>query len=377
MKEIKMIAFYLPQFHSIPENDNAYGKGFTEWTNVKKAKPLFDGHNQPRIPLDKNYYNLLNVDVMKRQCELAKKYGVYGFCYYHYWFKGGKKLLEKPIELMLEDKSIDMPFCLCWANENWTKKWDGGNNELIVSQDYGDYNDIVAHVTYLKKFFQDDRYIKIDEKPLLIIYKPELIPHLRKYIARIRKEAISQGIGEIVIACQYPKFYIEGVNLDLFDFYIQFQPRFVKEYELDESKSAFEKTSKKILISIGLRNVAKKVRSIISRKKVTEGRILEKRSYDKDWRSIIDYKVNDKKLIAGSFVDWDNTARNVNGLVYLGASPVKFRKYMDLLKQKVENEYSEKMIFINAWNEWAEGAYLEPDEKNKYGYLDALKSIFD
>ena len=139
MDRKKVIAFYLPQYHTIPENDASYGKGFTEWTNVKKASPLFKNHNQPRVPEKNNYYNLLDTEVMIGQAELAKKYGIYGFCYYHYWFKNGKKLLEKPLEAMLKDKRVDIPFMLCWANENWTRKWDGGNNEIIVEQDYGDY----------------------------------------------------------------------------------------------------------------------------------------------------------------------------------------------------------------------------------------------
>ena len=182
MSNIKVIAFYLPQFHAIPENDKSYGKGFTEWTNVKKAKPLFADHNQPRVPLNQNYYDLLEQGVMKNQADLAKKYGVYGFCYYHYWFADGKKLLEKPLETMLTDKSVDIPYCICWANENWTRRWDGGNNEVIVEQNYGDRANITRHAQYLTQFFKDERYIKEDGRPLLLIYKPELIIRCRKYI---------------------------------------------------------------------------------------------------------------------------------------------------------------------------------------------------
>lgn len=175
MSNEKVVAFYLPQYHPIPENDKAYGKNFTEWVNVKKALPLFENHNQPRIPLENNYYSLLDENTMIEQSKLAKSYGIYGFCYYHYWFKNGKKLLEKPLEMMLNTKEIDIPFMLCWANENWTKHWDGGNNEIIVEQDYGDYDDLINHIDYLCRFFRDKRYIKIDDKPVLVIYKPEII----------------------------------------------------------------------------------------------------------------------------------------------------------------------------------------------------------
>ena len=373
--KIKTIAFYLPQFHQIPENDKAYGYGFTEWTNVKKAMPLFEGHNQPRIPLNENYYCLLENGVMRNQAEMAKKYGIYGFCYYHYWFKNGKKLLEKPIEMMLSDSSIDMPFCLCWANENWTKRWDGGNNEIIVEQDYGDEQDLFNHVDYLCRFFADERYIRIDNKPLLVIYKPELIPNLKKYINKIRRRVVENGFDGVIIASQYPKYFEEGVRLDIFDYYIQFQPRFVPESQANENRSAFTKLVKKMLIFAGLRDFGKACRKVFIKKNTT--RMLTHRSYNSDWEYILNYKVKSKKLIAGAFVDWDNTPRNKNGLVYDGTSPELFGKYMKSLVQKVRDEYEQKYIFINAWNEWAEGAYLEPDTFHKYDYLIQLKKALE
>ena len=154
---MKIITFYLPQFHTFPENDMWWGKGFTEWTNTRKAKPLFKGHYQPHIPYKKNYYDLTKEGVMKTQIEYAKKYGIYGFCFYHYWFTNGKKLMEKPVETFLEDKTLNIKFCLSWANEHWTKKWDGGSKEIIMEQNYGSKEDWKMHFEYLLPFFKDSR----------------------------------------------------------------------------------------------------------------------------------------------------------------------------------------------------------------------------
>ncbi|MCD7820315.1 MAG: glycoside hydrolase family 99-like domain-containing protein, partial [Lachnospiraceae bacterium] len=172
---VKIIPFYLPQFHTIPENDKWWGKGFTEWTNVRKAVPLFEGHQQPKLPLGDHFYNLLDDETKIWQAELAKQYGIFGFCYYHYWFKNGKRLLEKPAEQMLKNKDIDLPFCFCWANENWSRNWDGGNHEIIMAQEYGGKREWEMHFQYLLPFFRDKRYITMNGKPLFIIYKPEQI----------------------------------------------------------------------------------------------------------------------------------------------------------------------------------------------------------
>lgn len=367
----RVIAFYLPQFHSIPENDKAHGEGFTEWTNTKKAKPLFEGHRQPRTPLGENYYNLLDKGVMADQIKMAKEYGIYGFCYYHYWFKNGKKLLEKPVENMLADKSLDMPFCICWANENWTRRWDGGNNEIIVEQDYGDIQDLKNHVDYLCQFFKDERYIRIHGRPLLLIYKPELIPNLRKVVRIIREQAKHNGIPELNIAVQFSRYYVDGANLGIFDSYIQFQPKFVQDNEDAESKNPLRRKMKKIFLTVDPDGkILGKFRKFRSAKAAPS---LTHRSYDEDWKKILRYEVKDKRLIAGAFVDWDNTARNKNGLVYDDVTPQKFGKYMKQLVKKVNSEYKTPHIFINAWNEWAEGTYLEPDEDNGYAYLEALR----
>jgi len=226
-QKIKPIAFYLPQFHAIPENDSAWGDGFTEWTNVKKARPLFEGHYQPRIPLNHNYYNLLDKDVLVEQSRIAQQYGVFGFCYYHYWFKNGKKLLEKPIEDMLHNKAVTIPYCLSWANENWTKKWDGGNKEIIVEQDYGGMDDWEKHFLYLLPYFQDDRYILLDGKPVFLIYKPNQIPCIQSMLRYFEKRAHDVGLKGICFIVQNGSVYYD-INFDIgmFSYIIKFEPFF-------------------------------------------------------------------------------------------------------------------------------------------------------
>ena len=176
---MKVIAFYLPQFHEIAENNEWWGEGFTEWVNVKNAKPLTKNHNQPHVPLNNNYYNLLNDDVKKWQIDLAKEYGIYGFCMYHYWFNG-HLLLEKPVEQFLKNKELDFPFCLCWANENWTNVWAAEGNKILISQTYGDQEEWERHFEYFLPFFKDNRYIKEDGCPLLVIYKPDIMENMNE-----------------------------------------------------------------------------------------------------------------------------------------------------------------------------------------------------
>lgn len=373
MDKKKVIAFYLPQYHTIPENDTSYGKGFTEWTNVRKANPLFENHNQPRIPEKNNYYNLLDINVMIEQAELAKKYGIYGFCYYHYWFKNGKKLLEKPLEAMLKDKRVDIPFMLCWANENWTRKWDGGNNEIIVEQNYGDYEDLKKHIDYLCEFFRDERYIKMDGKPVFIIYKPEIIPNIRKVVGFIRKRVKENGFNGIVIMSQYPDYFFACKKSDLIDYHIQFEPKFIQDYEIEKLNLKRRKL-KHFMLSHNMNYLYQILLQKYQKEKKKE---LVHRDYDNDWQEIIDYPVNDKRTVAGAFVDWDNTPRNKMGLVYDNATPEKFCYFFKELVTKVDKEYALDYIFINAWNEWAEGAYLEPDEKNHYKYLEAVKRVIN
>ena len=219
---MKIIAFYLPQFHNIPENDEWWGNGFTEWTNVKKAKPLYEGHMQPRVPLGGNYYNLLDDNVKIWQADLAKKYGVYGFCYYHYWFNG-KMLLEKPMEQMLANKEVDIPFCICWANEPWTKAWVGDERKLLIAHEYGKEEEWKQHFMYLLPFFKDKRYITKDGKPLFVFYRPDIVPCMKEMIETWDKLAKENGLSGITFAFQSGDYdWNNSKEAKLFDMILSF-----------------------------------------------------------------------------------------------------------------------------------------------------------
>lgn len=376
--KVKTIAYYLPQYHAIPENDKAWGEGFTEWVNTRKAKPQFEGHYQPKVPLNENYYDLTDVNVMIEQAELAKKYGLFGFCYYHYWFKNGKKLLERPVEQMLEEPKVDIPFCLSWANENWSKLWDGGNQELIVEQDYGDEADWKMHLEYLVQFFKDPRYITLDGKPVLLIYKPDIMPDVQKMLAYWQGKAVSYGFPGFCFMIQSPGlFYSPAYYLGQFDYQIKFPPFFsIVRNTKDMRKLKQQQKFYSVLRAIGLDKLAEKaIAKVRSRRDAQRAAVKISQAvlkYEDTWEVLLNSE-STHEMIEGAFVDWDNTARKLNGYAHIGATPEKFEYYMKKLIKKIELTKQEPIIFINAWNEWAEGAYLEPDELHEYAYLEALQ----
>lgn len=377
--KIKPIAFYLPQYHSIPENDKAWGKGFTEWENVKNAVPLFENHNQPRIPLDNRYYNLLHDETKIWQSNLAQKYGVYGFCYYHYWFKGGKMLLEKPAEQMLQNKEITIPFCFSWANENWSKKWDGGNKEIIAEQDYGSEKDWISHINYLLPFLKDERYITYQGCPIFLIYKPELIPNLEKMMKIWNDVVITHGIKKICFIIQNCGWYFSPFyNNDLFDFQVEFEPFFSIIYkEKNMIKLSRQKKIVKVLRKFNLEKIAERIflRLKNDKDELHRSNKLSINDYEDVWNTIISIP-QFPKLLRGVFCDWDNTPRSVQGRVFSGTSPDKFKDYLHKEISNIKKQAC-PVLFINAWNEWGEGTYLEPDIKNGYSFLEAIRAEVD
>ena len=372
---MRIIAFYLPQFHEIPENDEWWGKGFTEWTNVKAAKPLFDGHNQPVVPLDDNYYNLLDNSTIKWQIDLAKKYGVYGFCFYHYWFDG-HMLLQKPMENMLKDPDLNIPYCISWANENWTNAWKAnGDVKTLIQQTYGKEDEWKRHFDYLLPFFKDPNYIVENNKPFFVIYRPEIITCLNEMLDYWNELAKENGFDGMVFAYQQISYHIlEGRDESRFKYNIEYQPGYAR-YDIQMNQD-----SKAGQLAFRFRNTVRKIVSSVDKMigtnitaKLTRN-TLQTEDYDSLCKEIINRKPDSEKALPGMFVGWDNTPRRgKTGRVCIGSTPEKFEKYLKLQIENAEKNYKKDILFVFAWNEWAEGGYLEPDSKNKYGYLEAIR----
>lgn len=351
----QIIAFHLPQFHTIPENDAWWGKGFTEWTNVKKARSLFKGHRQPRIPYNGNYYDLMNPEALIWQTNLARQYDIFGFCYYHYWFNS-KKLLEKPIEQILKTKEPDFPFCLAWANEPWTRTWDGRKSQILMHQTYGDEKDWQAHFDYLTPFFNDQRYIRINDKPVFVIYRTSSIPNCDQMLAFWQKAAQNSGIGGIYFIEMMNSFQNRSFSLET-EAVVEFEPL----YTLASGFNLMEKIKNKTRVILNKNSL-----SIVD--------------YDLLWKKIIlrQNTISQKTVFGGGFVDFDNSSRRTKyAMVLKGVSPEKFENYLTLQLKRSKEVYKSEFIFFNAWNEWAEGAYLEPDDENRFQYLEAVKKALE
>lgn len=356
---IRTIAIYLPQFHPFPENNEWWGKGFTDWTNVTKAKPLFKNHYQPHLPTDLGFYDLRLEQSRSDQAALAREYGIYGFCYYHYWFNG-KRLMHEPLDAMLKTGLPNFPFMYCWANENWTRRWDGDEQKVLIKQNYSEADDI-KHIHFLcKNVFSDSRYIKVNGKPFFAVYRPKLFPDIRKTLQIWRNEAQKLGIGELYIG------YMQGFNLkenpaDLgFDVAIDFQPDFYNTPSPDTG-NIIDKVFDKLKIKT---SVYKNHRLINYQNYVNMMKQLPKPGY-KQYSSVTPM--------------WDNSSRRKEGAFILkGATPELYENWLNHIL-KTFNPYSaeENFIFINAWNEWAEGNHLEPCTKWGRRYLEATKRALE
>lgn len=345
---VRTIAFYLPQYHPIPENDLWWGKGFTEWTNVSRAKPNFTDHYQPRQAGDLGYYDLRAPEVQVEQARLADRYGIDGFCYYYYWFHG-KRLLERPVERLLKDDAYQFPFCLCWANENWTRRWDGNEHELLIGQQHSDEDDRKV-IADLSRFLTHPAYIRVRGRPLILVYRTDLFPDFGRTVALWREACKHSGIGEIFIArvetsngAEQPDPSDVGCDAS-----VEFPPH-------------------------NLPDLAQ----------LAEGR-------ESDDRFVVDYRdaaleyasrpAPNYPRMPGAMPGWDNTARRgKHGTCFHNATPGAFQAWLETCYLNSKEQFSgdERLVFVNAWNEWAEGAYLEPDQKFGHAYLQAVSNARD
>lgn len=355
-----VIALYLPQFYETEYNNKWWGKGYTEWTACKYAKPLYEGHNQPRVPLNKNYYDLSVKENIRWQMNLARQYGIDGFAIYQY-YSCGSKLLDVPLELIRDNSTLDLPFYLYWANESWRKTWFGQDNTVVWEQKYGTEKDWRLHFEYCCQYFKDERYIKIDGKPVYAIYNAWDIPEQERFLSLWNKWAKESGFPGI--------YFVKTIGRHDMDTLGSFSAMVTREpnYTFAHDEKFLEKVN---------RVVKSRIIDFINRKFLLahgKGIVMTKASYDMLWEKILKRENHNNNTFIGCFCDWDNSPRkSYNSIIMQGVSAKKFNIYFKQLYSKAR-KLSAPMIVINAWNEWAEGAYLEPDEKNGYAYLEAIK----
>ncbi len=348
---MKIFAYYLPQFHCIPENDEWWGKGFTEWVNVKKAKPLFKKHIQPKIPLNNNYYSLDNVDTLKWQENLLKKYKVDGLIFYHYYFTG-KKILEKPAEMLLSNKDIDIEFFFCWANHSWFRSWEG-SKELLLEQKYGKEKEWEEHFNYLLPFFKDSRYQKRNNMPLLLIFNSKFAEK-KEMFSFFDKKCKENGFNGICIIETYQTSNWKNLINNDIDYSRLIHLR-EPTYILDQYKHTLLSIPKRTINKLKALSHTFNIKNII----IYNG--------DKLLKLMCKNYESNNNVIRGLFFEWDNTPRHsYRGYIITPVKKDNFVKYMNLIK-------NDEFVFINAWNEWAEGMMLEPTEQNGYKYLEWIK----
>jgi O-antigen biosynthesis protein len=344
----RVLAFYLPQFHPIPENNKWWGQGFTEWTNVTKARPNFEGHYQPRLPADLGYYDLRVPEVMEQQAKLARGSGIDGFCFYYYWF-GGKRLLDAPLERMLAEKAPDFPFCLCWANENWSRRWDGRDSEILIAQDHSAEDDIRV-IADLGRYFRDQRYIRVDGRPLILIYRVQLFPNFAETAARWRAYCREHGPGDIYIAMvESFELVHSGTHPSVYgcDAAVEFPPQ----------ELAVSKPPSGPIINKQFKGTVADFRDL-----AVKAATREQPPYTR---------------FMGVASGWDNTARmQDSSFCFEYATPGAFQAWLEeaIEQTRAQHYGDERLIFVNAWNEWAEGAYLEPDRRYGRAFLEAANN---
>jgi lipopolysaccharide biosynthesis protein len=361
MPRPRVLAFYLPQFHPFPENDEWWGKGFTEWRNVTRGRPQFLGHYQPHLPADLGFYDLRLPEVREAQATLAREHGIDGFCYYHYWFHG-KRLMERVFDEVLASGKPDFPFCLCWANEHWTRAWDGRDRQIIQPQAYSD-EDHVRHARWLAAVFRDPRYVRVNGKPLFLVYRTRQIPDPQRFADTLREEAAKAGVGELLLA-KVESWTIEHSPPQEvgFDVAVEFQPN-------------FGYLGKKLFL-----------RSLLGISRLVQSGW----AFARHGHLVFDYRMTAEKEVRKAppgypwfrcvTPAWDNTARRQRGAVILSRSTPNVYEWWlrEVLRQARDcSATGEQVVFLNAWNEWAEGNHLEPDLRYGHAYLQATKRAIE
>jgi lipopolysaccharide biosynthesis protein len=359
----RLIAFYLPQFHPIPENDHCWGRGFTEWMNVVKARPRFAGHHQPHEPADLGYYDLRVPETRQAQVDLARRYGIQGFCYWHYWFSG-RRLLERPFEEVLRSGEPEFPFCLAWANENWTRRWDGQDEDVLLRQDCS-FEDDRRHIRALIPSFRDARYIRIGGKPLFSVYRANSLPDPARTAAIWREEAEKAGLRGLYLCSirSLPELHFDPTAIG-FDAAIDFQP---------DWKHLPEPRRPARLLRL--------VNRLLSKDWGDE--TLYRENIVNDYAALVENMIrrpdSQYKVLPGVAPGWDNSPRRRTGaIIFRNSTPEAYGRWLRHAMYTATRELSgdERIVFINAWNEWAEGNHLEPDRKWGHRYLEeTLKAV--
>lgn len=357
MTDVRAIAFHLPQFHPIPENDAWWGAGFTEWTNVAKARPLFKGHEQPHLPADLGFYDLRLPEVREAQAALAREHGLHGFCYYHYWFNG-RRLLNRPFDEIVASGRPDFPFCLCWANESWTRRWDGMDREILLEQQYSD-EDYIRHAQWLLPVFADPRYIRVGDRPLFLVYRASRLPDSRRACELWRTEVTRAGLPEPFL-CRVESFGNERNEPTAagFDAAVEFQPDWAR--------------------LPGRIECARRWRWL---GQLTGGNRIFRDNEVHEYADLVDLACSKPGVTYRRFPcvapRWDNTPRRATGaMVFHRSSPELYAKWLRHAVDRVRGWPPEqRIVFLNAWNEWGEGAHLEPCQQWGHAYLDATKEV--
>ena len=347
---VRLIAYYLPQFHPIAENDAWWGAGFTEWTNVGKALPRYVGHRQPRPPADLGFYDLRDPEVLRRQAELARRAGVHGFCIHDYWFSG-RKVLETPLQLLLSRPDIDLPFCLNWANENWSRRWDGSDDDILLEQRY-DPDDAEGYLRSILPALRDPRYIRVGGRPLLMLYRPKLLPEPRRWLERWRAFLVAEGVGDPYLVMPQ-SFGDVDPRVHGFDAAAGFPPHNAG-WTLPDERTSLD------LLDAGFQGRAS--------------------SYAEMARGSLANATDAFRLLPGVCPEWDSEPRKPGrGASFYGASPAAYGDWLEAAGRQAAGAPNpdERIVFINAWNEWAEGAHLEPDRHYGHAFLAETRRALD